>query len=139
MSTVSLLSPLDDRILKKVGLRMKNLLSLNEESRYYEPPSEGMFASEADAAASGTEDDDEEGGDDNEENLASLGRPFVFTGPAPSREAWQDIPKPFYLSREFVDPLDPKYSAGSILRNVRKRRAWLSKGQDHGPQSKGDS
>ncbi|KAF9187708.1 hypothetical protein BGZ51_004418 [Haplosporangium sp. Z 767] len=40
------LAGVDDRILKKVGLRMKLLLSQSRQSRYYEPPTEAKFATE---------------------------------------------------------------------------------------------
>ncbi|KAG0246661.1 hypothetical protein B0O80DRAFT_434231 [Mortierella sp. GBAus27b] len=130
MMAAASLSGIDDRILKKVGLRMKNLLSLNKQSRYYEPPSEGKFATDGDAN-SGTEGDEV----DNEV-LAKFGPPFVFIGRAPPESAWEGVPRPFYHSREFVDPQDPKYSTTSILRNVRKRKAWLTKGLQHGPWAK---
>ncbi|KAG0252938.1 hypothetical protein BG011_006639 [Mortierella polycephala] len=38
------LAGVDDRILKRVGLRMKLLLSQSRQSRYYEPPPEAKFA-----------------------------------------------------------------------------------------------
>ncbi|KAF9925972.1 hypothetical protein BGZ65_007489 [Modicella reniformis] len=44
--TAAKLSGIEDRILKKVGLRMNNLLSLSKQSRYYEVPSGGKFADE---------------------------------------------------------------------------------------------
>ena len=108
---------------------MKNLLSLSTQSRYYEPPSEGAFATKD---VTETEHDQE----DIDEDLARSGPPFQFTGTAPRPEVWKDIPAPHYLSREYVDPQDPKYSPSAVLKSTKRRRTWLTQEQPFGPQPK---
>ncbi|KAF8985924.1 hypothetical protein BGZ46_000534 [Entomortierella lignicola] len=117
----------EDRILKKVGMRMKNLLSQSKHSRYYEPPPKAKFA---------TAKSSENLEDLNLDNILSQTRKHIFRRPPPPKEFWRRRPEPFYLSREFVDPLDPKYSADGIVKNVRKRRAWIS--HKSGGDSDGD-
>ncbi|KAF9436751.1 hypothetical protein BGZ76_003067 [Entomortierella beljakovae] len=51
--------------------------------------------------------------------------PIEFGIDPPQETIWENDPQPLYLSREFVDPLDPKYSVRSTLKNVRERKRWL--------------
>ncbi|KAF9115324.1 hypothetical protein BGX27_008204 [Mortierella sp. AM989] len=106
----------EDRILKKVGLRMKNLLSQSRHSRYYESPSKAKFAT--------TESNESCELMENQE-CPKIKVPFMFYPPPPPKEVWDAYPAPLYLSREFIDPLDPKYSVASTMKNVRERRKWL--------------
>ncbi|KAF9361650.1 hypothetical protein BGX26_000602 [Mortierella sp. AD094] len=121
------ISGVDDRILKKVGLRMKNLLSQSKHSRYYETPPKAMFATA-----------------ESNENIKNLELPkikvpCVFKPPSPPKELWETSPAPLYLSREFIDPLDPKYSVESTMKNIRERRRWLVEPSPYKPKRKKNS
>ncbi|KAG0005361.1 hypothetical protein BGZ80_009854 [Entomortierella chlamydospora] len=118
------ISGVDDRILKKVGLRMKNLLSQSKHSRYYEAPPKAMFATAE--------------SNENMENLElpKIKVPCVFKQPPPPKELWKTSPAPLYLSREFIDPLDPKYNVESTMKNIRERRRWLVEPSPYRPKKK---
>ncbi|KAF8937342.1 hypothetical protein BGZ58_002887 [Dissophora ornata] len=117
--TAASIGGVEDRILKKVGVRMKELLSISEQSRYYEAPPRGSFARGEDS------DETEPESDGSEADRVQIKPPVAQT--ASAKEVWREVPKPLHLAREFVDALDPKFSAEARVRNAQRRREWLCK------------
>ncbi|KAG0205306.1 hypothetical protein BGX28_003060 [Mortierella sp. GBA30] len=106
---------IDDRILKKVSHRMKNLLAASKFSRYYEEGSEAIVA-KCSLNNSGFEDED-------------MGMDPVIIKrlsgeKAPRAKEWDKLPKPHYVKDGRIDPLDPRYSRAAIMKNVRQRNNW---------------
>ncbi|KAF9568870.1 hypothetical protein EC968_002804 [Mortierella alpina] len=115
MMAAASLAGIEDRILKKVSHRMKNLLGCSKFSHYHEKRSRAKVAT-APAASSDALGEEEEG------ETVFIDR--LSGDEAPKPEEWKKIPKPFYATDKWIDPLDPKYRPDAIKRNVLKRRSW---------------
>ncbi|KAF9957143.1 hypothetical protein BGZ72_002128 [Mortierella alpina] len=114
MMAAASLAGVEDRILKKVGHRMKNLVGSSKLSHFYERRSRAKVAT-APAASADTHAEEED------EPV------FIDRLPgeeAPKPEEWNKIPKPFYVTDKWIDPLDPEYRPSAIKRNARKRKLW---------------
>ncbi|KAI1320273.1 hypothetical protein EDD11_001488 [Mortierella claussenii] len=112
--TAASISGIDDRILKKVAMRMKTLLSQSRNSKYHEPLPKASFATDAAPVDTAIEN-----------NISHPNKVFHFKLPGSPTAVWDAYPAPLQLSSEFVDPLDPKHNAESRRRNARERQQWL--------------
>ncbi|KAF9964755.1 hypothetical protein BGZ70_005980, partial [Mortierella alpina] len=109
MATASL-AGIEDRILKKVSHRMKSLLGSSKLSHFHEKRSRAKVAT-IPAASADTQVDDEE-----ENEPVSID--WLSGDEAPKPAEWSKIPRPFYVTDKWTDPLDPEYRPEAIKRNV---------------------
>ncbi|CAO3574809.1 unnamed protein product [Mortierella alpina] len=118
MMATARLAGVEDRILKKVGHRMKNLLGSSRLSHFHEKRSRAKVGTVV-AASADTQPEEEE---EQQDELVFIDRLSGDEAPKPAE--WSKIPRPFYVADKWIDPLDPECCPEAIRRNVRKRRSW---------------
>ncbi|KAG0202518.1 hypothetical protein BGX33_009677 [Mortierella sp. NVP41] len=117
--TSATMAGIDDRILKKVSMRMKNLLSKSENPHYYEAVPTAKWATVKDAM-------DKETQKHKFKDQPSIPIQVRHGGVVPTKEQWEELglPTPTFKSGKFVDPLDPDFSPQVAMANAAYRRKW---------------
>ncbi|KAF9985475.1 hypothetical protein BGZ75_002965 [Mortierella antarctica] len=115
MMAAASLAGIEDHILKKVGHRMKNLLGSSKLSHFHERRSRAKVVTTATASA-------DTHVEEAEDDPVFIDRLSGDEAPKPAE--WNKIPRPFYVTDKWIDPLDPEYRPEAIKRNVRKRKSW---------------